>query len=376
MQYGRVIVAGMRRLKVGVIGLGEAGQIIHLPILQQLASKFEIAALCDISKELLFDMGNRYQVANLYTDAKKLTEQPDLDAVLIVNSDEYHAECAVWAATGGKHALIEKPLALSVEDTNAVIRARDRAGVHIMVGYMRRFAPAFIQAVEEVKRLPNIRYARIRDIIGQNRLMIEQTSTVRRYHDISPEAMEDRRTRASSMMKEALGEVPQTVMNSYRLLCGLNSHDFSAMREILGVPKRVIAAAHWNDGYSIAALLEFEGFCATFETLVDNQRRFDAHIEVYSDSKSIKIQYDTGYIRHLPTIMEIRETVGEAFRETNVRPTYKDPYTHELEYFYDVVTQNARPKTTPEDYKEDLKIFKMIIEAIMEGENGNESVQR
>ena len=41
------------------------------------------------------------------------------------------------------------------------------AGVQVMVGYMRRFAPAFLAAVEEVKRLTQINYVRVRDIIGE-----------------------------------------------------------------------------------------------------------------------------------------------------------------------------------------------------------------
>ncbi|WP_231571557.1 hypothetical protein [Gordoniibacillus kamchatkensis] len=47
-----------------------------------------------------------------------------------------------------------------------------------------------------------------------------------------------------------------------------------------------------------------------------------------------------------------------------IRPTFKDPYTHELEYFYDVVTKGVEPKTTPEDFKEDLRIFNGIIDAL------------
>jgi predicted dehydrogenase len=355
----------MKRLKVGLIGLGEVAQIIHLPILQQLSHKYEIAALCDISPTLLEELGEQYNVTNLYTNAKDLTEQADLDAVFVLNSDEYHAECAIWAANNGKHVLIEKPMTLNEKDADAIIRARDAAGVQIMVGYMRRFAPAFLQAVEEVKSLPAIRYARIRDIIGQNRLMIEQTSNVKRYSDIPKEAIDDKWRRAAEMVDEVLAGAPQQVKNSYRLLCGLNSHDLSAMRELIGMPKRVVSAAHWNDGYYITATLEYDGYFATFETGVDDQRRFDAHLEVFGTTKQIKVQYDTPYIRHLPTTLEIKETIGEAFNETTVRPTFTDPYTKELEYFYSVITEGVQPKTTPEDYKDDLKLFKMIADALL-----------
>lgn len=103
----------MRRLKIGVIGLGEVAQIIHLPILQTLSAQYEIAALCDISPALLATIGEKYNVKNFYTEAQELTAQPDLDAVFVLNSDEYHAEGAIWAARNMKHVLIEKPMCLT-----------------------------------------------------------------------------------------------------------------------------------------------------------------------------------------------------------------------------------------------------------------------
>lgn len=352
----------MSNVKVGLIGLGEVAQIIHLPILQSLGDKYEIAALCDISPTLLNAMGDRYSVEHRYTDAMELVRQPDLDAVFVLNSDEYHAECAIGALSNKKHVLIEKPMCLTERDADAIIEARDAAGVQVMVGYMRRFAPAYLQAMEEVKELGEIRYARVRDIIGQNRLIIEQSSNVLRFSDIPAEAMEDRWQRAARMGREALGEAPQEIYNTYRQLCGLSSHDLSAMRELIGFPKRVVSATKWNGGSYIAAIFEYDGFNVVFETGVDDQRRFDAHLEVYGKTKAIRVQYDSPYIRHLPTTLNISETVGDAYNETTIRPTFKDPYTHELEYFYDVVTNGAVPKTTPEDFKEDLRLFKMIID--------------
>lgn len=355
----------MRKLKVGLIGLGEVAQIIHLPILRQLSDRYEIAALCDISETLLRHMGEQYGVANLYTDAKKLTEQDDLDAVFVLNSDEYHAECAIWAANHGKHVLIEKPMCLTLSEADAIIEARDRTGVQAMVGYMRRFAPAFVEAVEQVKQMPAIRYAKVRDIIGHNRLFIEQSSNVIRYSDIPEEALQDRRRRAEQLVHEAIGgDAPQPLKNAYRLLCGLSSHDLSAMREIIGMPNRVVSAVQWNEGRYITAILEFDGFYASFETGVDDVRRFDAHIEVFGDAKQIRVQYNTPYIRHLPTTLHVQETAGEAYSEREIRPTFKCPYTHELEYFYDVVVHDQEPKTTPEDYKNDLVLFRMIIDAL------------
>ncbi|WP_233713267.1 Gfo/Idh/MocA family protein [Lederbergia citri] len=355
----------MQILKVGIIGLGEVAQTIHLPILESLKNKYEINAICDISERLLETMGEKYQVKNRYTDAMELTKQEDLDIVFVLNSDEYHTECVVSAAENKKHVFVEKPMCLTMEDADKIIEARDANGVQVMVGYMRRFAPAFIQGVEEVKKIEKINYARVRDIIGHNHLFIEQSHNVLRFNDIGEEAKADRSARARAMVQTAIGNVPSEIQNAYRLLCGLSSHDLSAMRELIGFPNRVVSATQWNGGSFISSIFEYDGFCTTFETGVDNLRRFDAHLEVFSDAKQIKIQYNTPYIRQLPTTLSIKETIGEELEERTIRPTFKDAYTEELEYLYDVIAKGKTPKTTPEDFKEDLKLFKMIVDELV-----------
>src|SRR6266849_8045097 len=339
----------MTKIKVGVVGLGEVAQVIHLPILQAHSDQFEIAAICDISQELLSALGERYNVPaeHRYTDYDDLAEQRDLDAVFVLNSDEYHADSALAAIQYGKHVLIEKPMCLTRREAESIIKARDEAGVQVMVGYMRRYAPAFVQAVEHVRGLEKINYARVRDIIGQNAQFVEQSSVVLRPKDITQEAMRDRTERASRLVKTAIGDASPQLMRTYRLLCGLSSHDLSAMRELFGMPRGVIAAR--QTGTFLTALFAYEDFTVTFETGIDHNRRFDAHIQVYGETKEIRVQYNTPYIRHLPTLLFLNETHGEAYEERVIRPTYTDAYTVELLHFYEVVTTNAQPKTSAED---------------------------
>lgn len=354
----------MTRLRVGIIGLGEVAQIVHLPILTALADRFEVAALCDVSPGLLDAVGERYGIARRYADAHELVAQPDLDAVFVLNSDEYHAEHTIAACRQGKHVLVEKPICLSQREAAAIVAARDEAGVRVMVGYMRRFAPAFTEAVARVRQLPKINYVRVRDIIGPNRLIIEQSSAVLRYDDIPPALAEERAARARRQVAEAIGDVSPDLVTAYRLLLGLGSHDLSAMRELIGPPRHVVAASQWNGGRFVAAIFAYDGYQAVFEMGVDRQRRFDAHIEVYGDTTSLRVQYDTPYIRHLPTTLIVGETIGDAYRETILRPTFKDPYTHELEQFHRVVTEGAAVKTSAEDSIADLVLFRQIIDVM------------
>jgi predicted dehydrogenase len=356
----------VEQVNVGVIGLGEVAQIIHLPILQALSDRFRIRAVCDISPGLLRAVGDRYGIADAdrHDDPFALVRRPDIDAVFVLNSDEHHADCVIAAAQSGKHVLVEKPMCLTFAEAESIIRARDETGVHVMVGYMRRFAPAFVQAVAEVRELGKINYARVRDIIGRNRLIIDQSSVVLRFDVIPEEAKLDRTARAERLVREAIGEAPPDNVSAYRFLLGLNSHDISAMRELLGMPQGIVSARHWNAGKFLTVVFAYDGYYAVLESGVDEQLRFDAHIEVYGLSKSVRVQYDSPYIRHLPTTLAIDETVGDAYQQRVERPTFKDPYTHEIEYFHQVVIAGVAPKTSPEDFMDDLRLMREIVDAL------------
>jgi predicted dehydrogenase len=351
----------MSVLKVGVIGLGEVAQVVHLPVLAALPQLFTVESACDISPGLVQQVGDRFNILRRYAGSAELIAAGDIDAVLVLNSDEYHAECVIDALDHGLHVLVEKPMCLAPREAEAIIAARDRSGATVMVGYMRRFAPAFLDAVERLPSLGRINFARVHDVIGRNRLIVDQTAYVVRPDDLDRSLIEQRWERGRRLVADAIGDVPPAVAGAYRLLCGLGSHDLSAMRELLGRPAGVHAARQWRDGGYIAALLDYGDYVVSYETGVDDQLRFDAHIEVYGDRASMRVQYDTPYVRHLPTTLVVEETEEDAFTRSVRRPHLQDPYTYELEYFHAMATTGGTPKTGPEDFVEDLDLFAELV---------------
>jgi len=359
----------MKKIKVGLIGLGEVAQVIHLPVLKQLQDRFEVTALCDVSPELVRSIGSDYPRAAQYTQFDKLAGDPHVDAVFVLTSNEYHTEGALAAIHAGKHVLIEKPMSVTIREADEIIAAKNRMGVTVMVGYMRRFAAAFEQAVDKVRGMKEITYARVRDLIGPNAYFISQSSVVQRF-ELPEWAVADRRERGRKLVREAIGEASGELVSVYQLLLGLSSHDISAMREMLGLPKRVVSAEYWRGGRYYSVLFDYGDFRALFETGVDEQGRFDGMIEVMSPTQTVKVDYETPYIRHLPAVVTVSETDGDSYRTEVLRPTYQDPYTRELLHFHRAVTERLEPKTSAEDAREDLVLFRQIIDAMRQ--SGNE----
>jgi predicted dehydrogenase len=75
----------------------------------------------------------------------------DIDCVVIASPDKFHAQAIRSAAAARKHILSEKPLALNLADAHAVLDAVAKAGVHLQVGFMRRYDPAYSAAMKRIE---------------------------------------------------------------------------------------------------------------------------------------------------------------------------------------------------------------------------------
>src|SRR5919197_401317 len=351
-----------RRLRIGVIGCGEVSQIIHLPTLAQLADRFEVTALCDISPMVVRDVGDAWGVAGRCATPDALLERDDVDAVLIASPDAYHAETALAAVARGKDVLVEKPMCLTLRECDELIAAADATGAVVQVGYMRRHAPALAEAKRALVDLGPIRFARVHDVIGHNSLIIEQTSRVVRGADVSDAALAGSADRRSMLLREALGEVSPTLTRAYGLLLGLGSHDISAMRELLGLPRGVEHATVRQGGDYVTATIDYGDFVCHYETGVDEIPRLDAHIEVYGSKQVLRVQYDTPYVRNLPIRLTVTEANGSGgVTERCMLPEWGDPFVAEWLAFADAVRDRSAPMSSPADFRYDLELFGQMI---------------
>ncbi|KAG9503802.1 hypothetical protein J7337_003759 [Fusarium musae] len=360
-----------RILRVGIIGCGEISQVAHIPNINFLSKKFQITYLCDISKQALAHCTTKVQGGNpkTTTNPEELCSSPDVDVVLIANADAYHVEHGILALNNDKYCLIEKPAATCFRDIDRLIEAEKVSKGKVFVGTMRRYATAFIDAVEEVGGMEKIQYARVRDIIGPNSTFVEQNGTFpQKFNDFTEEDGLDRSHREADIFEQALVKefgVPSTPQSQrlLRVLGALGTHDLSAMREILGMPKFVAGAVLTLPGI-FSVLFQYDDFPVTYESGLSGVPQFDAHIEVYSANKIVRVNFDSPYVKGLPVIMTIREKIGEGgFQERIIRKTYEDPYTLEMLDLYDCVVGGKVPKTSAVDARKDVELFEMILKA-------------
>jgi predicted dehydrogenase len=121
---------------VGLIGCGKVGHI-HAAALRGLAES-ELTAVCDVSAERARAFAERYG-ARGYTDVDAMLGEGKVEAVVIGTPHPQHAAPAVRCAEAGVHVLVEKPLAATLADCDAMLAAAKRAGVQLGVISQRRF---------------------------------------------------------------------------------------------------------------------------------------------------------------------------------------------------------------------------------------------
>ena len=128
----------MKKLRWGVIGAGGIADRRTIPGMM-LAKNAELIAVMDIHAEQVEKIRQKYGAKRGYTKEEDLLADPEVDAVYIATPIVLHAKQAKLAADYGKDILIEKPLAMTSDEGQAVIDYCERKGVKIAAGFMMRF---------------------------------------------------------------------------------------------------------------------------------------------------------------------------------------------------------------------------------------------
>src|SRR5882724_10057270 len=140
----------MRKLGVGVLGVGEMG-LRHAENLRRLVPQAQLVAVADVAVERARRTATELEIENSYGSLEGMLECKGLDAVVIATPDKFHASAVRAAAAAGKDILCEKPLALTLTDAQDLLEAVSKTGVRLQVGFMRRYDPAYVAAMKRIE---------------------------------------------------------------------------------------------------------------------------------------------------------------------------------------------------------------------------------
>lgn len=128
----------MKRLGIGVIGIG-VGAAEMLPVMESM-DEVQLVAGADVNSLTRERFQERYPGARVYASAEKLCADEAVDAVWVSSPNRFHVEHALAAIAHGKHVVVEKPMALTVQAAEEMVAAADKQGVVLLAGHTQSYS--------------------------------------------------------------------------------------------------------------------------------------------------------------------------------------------------------------------------------------------
>ncbi len=135
-----------------VIGTGFISAKNHLPAWMRLQRKVKVVAVCDLDRDRAETVSRTFGIPAVYTDVQQMLETERPDFVDICTPPSTHANIAVAALKADSHVLIEKPMAMNVEECDAIIRAERESTSRVEVAHTDLFHPSVTEAQNRIKR--------------------------------------------------------------------------------------------------------------------------------------------------------------------------------------------------------------------------------
>jgi predicted dehydrogenase len=136
-------------MNVGVVGAGNIAERAHLPALKSIPS-IRVAGIADIDEKKAKKIAARFQIPRWYTDYRELMDDDTIRLIHVCTPPQFRLEVIESAAKKGKHLLVEKPLALSLDEAVRIRRAVREHNVALTVVQNYRLFPSVTQAKQRV----------------------------------------------------------------------------------------------------------------------------------------------------------------------------------------------------------------------------------
>lgn len=363
---GRTTQFAVPDLQLGVIGCGEIAQILYLPHLSSL-TETGIAAISDLSRERLEHVGNQYGVSHRYQGGLTLIGEhhADLDGVVICTPPHTHADLAARALDAGLATFVEAPLAVTPDEAWELDRRAKQAEVPAMVGYPRRYDPAYHQFTSVLERSDSVRYVDAYDVNPVD-------PRIRTVHDPVPAplpqavaAEADRiRTRQA---KDALGTETDWIAAAYLSHLGQLCHTVNLLRGLYGDVSNIYHASLDGPGEFLTAELGYESGtgCHLTSGRTDGEW-FEEYVRVDTADRMVRLDCSDPYRRNSPSAVTIVEGTDEVVTRTHV-PRTEEPVKRELASFLDAIRE-GKPTQTP--FVDAAKDVEMIADLVYRGTAG------
>jgi len=322
-------------VRYAVVGLGHIAQIAVLPAFAHARRNSRLVALVSDDPVKRRQVGRKYGITAAFSYDEYEECLQNVDAVYIALPNSMHAEYTVRAANAGVHVLCEKPMAVTVEECEAMIRACHEANVKLMIAYRLHFEEINLRAIDTARR----------GRLGELKYFNSSFSLTVRSGDI--------RTRAETG-GGTLYDIGVYCINAARYLFRAEPKEVVAI-SVNAAPDKLPEIDE-----STGAILRFDGErVATFVT------SFNA-----ADVGEYRIVGTKGQL-HVDPAYEYAEGLGYELtidgKTTRKKIGRRDQFAPELLHFSDCILKNKTPEPSGEEGLQDVRIIRALYESAETG---------
>ena len=324
-------------LKVGIIGAGYWGPNLVRNFYE--APGADVVAVADLDPERLGALHKRFPAVRTTTDHRELLNDPKIDAICVVTPISTHRPLAEEAFAAGKHVFVEKPLAGTVADAEAIVAAARSAGRVLMVGHTFVYNPAVttVRGIIERGELGKVQY------VDSQRVNLG-------LHQFDFNVLWDLGPHDASIVLYWLQEQPDWVQCVGA--CYVQSDIEDVVFLTMGFPSGAIAHAHlsWLAPSKLRTM-----------TVIGSQK-----MVIYDDNQSVeKVKiYDQGVDK-----LEADE-LRRSYRAGDIhspRVPMTEALQVEMRHFIDCVRDGKKPKTDGEAGLVVVRVLELAMRSLRSG---------
>lgn len=317
----------MKKVRIGVVGLGWAGQSIHIPKLMT-TPEVSLVGVTDLLKTKTDRISSSYGIKS-FSNYIKLCESSDIDAVFILTPPSERLKVSKIAFENGKDVFCEKPMALNLAEGKQMVEQANKSDVKLMIGYDMRYSP-------------EIEYSRkMISLLGEN-------------------------IKTETFFLHWLPKEKATFQYSRNLgggaLFEMGTHHIDLLRWFFGEGKPFDIKMKMVDDVDVMTSfsLRFPQGVKTRSNISYISRRFENSLYIKGDRGYLKIDF------HAEKVVErfiyfkldnIMQSIGElAIRLLDS----KDPFQREIDHFVDCVLNDKTPLTSGLEALKNLELINKI----------------
>lgn len=352
----------MKKIRVGVAGLGAVAQSVHLPLLQRRWDLFDLVAIADLSAGAADAVGEQFGVGadHRYPSLVAMLDAEELDGVLLLTSGS-HGAVALECLNRGVAVFCEKPLAYSLAEIDLLqdVEARSERPL-LQLGYMKEYDVAVHALRAQLPDPSEIRYVNVEVLHPSGESQLAYANLQPPAGDVDREALGALIASDQKAIACALGDgIPKDFTDLYaNVILGSLIHDISLVRFLFGPVHEVETAVLWAEqdkpgSLEVSGMLSESARIHLHWHYLENYPRYRETVTVHHTTGSLELEFTVPYLLNAPTELRIvsRSPGGES---VEVVREVTEAFELELVAFHRMVADGVKPPTGTAEGREDV----------------------